>query len=107
MAFPQTNRYQVSFRHADTGLTPTFTMFRRADTHAELTKPVIYEEANGTYYFDYVWAASTDPDVTFEVDGGASIPTPEIRYVKGTIRVPVVASSGGGGGGGGGGWSVG
>lgn len=106
MAFPQTQRYQISFRRSDTGLAPTFLMFRRADTHAPIAPPAITEEAEGTYYFDYVWNAATDPDVTFVVDGGASIPTEEVRYVHGTLRVPVIASSGGGGGGGGG-WSVG
>ena len=82
MAFPTTARYFIRFRHSDTGLSPTFTYFKRADTLANLTPPVISELQGGTYYFDYTFTLSTDPDVVFEVDGGASIPTEEVRYIS-------------------------
>jgi hypothetical protein len=111
MAFPQTARYKIRFRHSDTGLTPTFTRFQRLDNFASiLPVPTILELGNGDYYFDFVWTAATDPDVDFEVDGGPSIPTEEVRYVSGvlSVRAFVVASTGSGGSGGGGAaWTVG
>lgn len=106
-AFPVTERYTISFRFSDVGLPVTFALLRRTDTGADVVQPVIYEIGGGTYYFDWLWASATDPDVTFVIDGGASIPTEEIRYVHGTLRPPVVAASSAAGGGGGGGWSVG
>lgn len=85
MAFPITARYFIKFRHSDSGLTPTFGYYKRVDTMADVTPPIIYEVANGTYYFEHTFALSTSPEIVFEVDGGASIPTEEVRYVSDTI----------------------
>ncbi len=109
MAFPTTARYKIRFRNSDVGLSPGFLRFQRLDTLVPITPaPVIYELGNGDYYFEYTWNAAADPDVEFCIDGGASIPTEEIRYISDIISVRdyVVASSGGGGGGGSS-WSVG
>ena len=89
MPFPVTARYFLDFRNSDTGLTPTFTFFQRADTFGA-TSPVtpaggIIEKSNGRYYFDWIWTSKNDPDIVFEADGGASIPTEEVRYIKGTL----------------------
>lgn len=110
MAFPITARYKLRFRHTDTGLDPRFTRFRRLDTLADITpQPEIMELGGGDYAFDYTWLTKTDPDVDFEVDGGPSIPTEEVRYISDllSVRDYVVQSSGGGGGGGSSSFSVG
>ena len=74
-------RYFLRFRHSDTGLTPTFNFFKRASDLATISPPPVGEVGFGTYYFDY----SPVADVTFEVDGGSSIPTEEVRYIADTI----------------------
>lgn len=76
-------RYFLKFRHSDTGLTPTFTQFKKvADLTNVLPVPTpVVEVGFGEYYFDYVPTF----DITFEVDGGASIPTEEVRYIADTI----------------------
>lgn len=116
MAYPIIARYFLRFRHSDTNLLPTFTFIKRSDTMADLTPgqiPVIQEVGGGVYYFQWAWQAKTDPDITFEVDGGPSIPTEEVRYISDVISVrDYLALAGGGGSGGtgsGGGaaWSVG
>lgn len=84
MAFPVVARYFVNFRNSDTGLTLT-AVFKRADTFAGVGSPTFFEVSNGEYYFDWTWTTSADPDLTFVIDGGASIPTEEVRYVKGVI----------------------
>lgn len=84
MAFPVTARYFLNFRKSDTGLTPTPT-FKRADTFVGVGAPTIFEVSDGEYYFDWTWNTPTDVDIIFIVDGGASIPTEEVRYIKGTI----------------------
>lgn len=109
MAFPTTARYKIRFRNSDTGLSPVFVRFQRLDTLAPIIPvPTIFELGNGDYYFEYTWTAATDPDVEFYIDGGASIPTEEVRFISDIISVRdfVVASSGGGGGGSSS-WSVG
>lgn len=87
--FPMTTKYFLRFRHSDTGLTPSFAAagcyFKRADTLANITPPTVVEVAGGTYYFEHTWATAADPDIIFQVDGGASIPTEEVRYVADTI----------------------
>lgn len=89
MAFPSTARYFLRFRHSDEGLSPSFETegcyFKRADTLVALTPPAIYEVGGGTYYFDWTFATATDPDVVFAADGGAAIPTEEVRYISDTI----------------------
>jgi hypothetical protein len=75
------SRYFLRFRHSDTGLTPTFTFFKKASDLLDETPPSIVEVANGTYYFDY----TPTFDVVFEVDGGASIPTEEVQYISDVI----------------------
>lgn len=74
-------RYFLRFRHSDTGLTPTFTMFKKASDLSNVGAPSVVEVAFGLYYFDFVPTF----DILFEVDGGASIPTEEVRYVSDTI----------------------
>src|SRR3954470_4521844 len=85
MAFPTTQRYFLDFRNSDVGLTPSLPVFQRADTFAPIGPPAIIEVSNGRYYFDWTWALSTTPDITFVCDGGVAIPTEEVRYIKGTI----------------------
>jgi hypothetical protein len=59
-------------------------------TFTPVTPPTIYE-VNGTglgagmYYFDWTFATKNDLDIVFNVDGGSSIPTEEIRYIKDVI----------------------
>lgn len=74
-------RYFLRYRHSDTGLTPTFNFFKKASDLSNQAAPAISELSNGTYYFDY----APTFDVVFEVDGGASIPTEEVRYISDTI----------------------
>lgn len=87
--FPLTTKYFIRFRHSDTGLTPTFVSsgcyFKQADTLLDVEPPPIIEVAGGTYYFEWTWDTPTDSDIIFQVDGGASIPTEEVRYVSDTI----------------------
>ena len=85
MSFPITPRYFLSFRYSDTGLTPTFVYFKNAATLGAIAPPTITELSNGRYYFDYVFTTATDPDVVFQVDGGVSIPTEEVRYINGQL----------------------
>lgn len=103
VAFPIVARYFIRFRHSDTGIVPVFTFFKKTSDYSDLGQPAISEVGGGVYAFDYTWVSSIDSDVVFEVDGGASIPTEEIRYVSDVISVRdyIVSSSGGGGGGGG------
>jgi hypothetical protein len=89
MPFPVTKRYFLDFRNSDTGLTPTFT-FLQVTPGFGATTPAspaggIVEKSNGRYYFDWIWLTKTDSDIVFQVDGGPSIPTEEVRYIKGTI----------------------
>lgn len=74
-------RYFLRFRHSDTGLSPTFTFFKRATDLAAQASPPIGEVGGGTYYFDYVPTF----DVIFEVDGGTGIPTEEVRFIADTL----------------------
>lgn len=75
-------RYFLRFRHSDTGLTPTFTFFKKASDLSDVgPQPPFGEVASGTYYFDY----SPTEDIIFEVDGGDSIPTEEVRYISDTL----------------------
>jgi len=89
MPFPITKRYFLDFRNSDTGLTPTFTFLQVTPGFGPTSpaSPVggIVEKSNGRYYFDWIWLTKTDSDIVFQVDGGASIPTEEVRYIKGTI----------------------
>lgn len=106
--FPKTVSYQIAFRNSDTGLTPTFTLFRDTVTKLDLAKPAISEEAFGMYSFSWTWQSKDDNAIELVVDGGASIPTEEIRYIPGVIAVPtILAISSGGAGGGGSGYQVG
>lgn len=103
VSFPITARYFVRFRHSDTGLAPTFNFVKKTSDLTALPFPAIIEVGGGVYAFDWTWTASDESDVVFEVDGGASIVTEEVRYVSDVISVRdyFVSSSGGGGGGGG------
>jgi len=84
VSFPTSKRYYVSFRNSDTGLTPSFVYYKRTDTHANvLPQPLFTELLGGTYYFDVPFTLSSDPDLIFQIDGGFSIPTEEVRYSTG------------------------
>jgi hypothetical protein len=120
MPFPIVGYYQINFRHSDSGLTPIFAPapdgtheFRRLDTGAPiLPLPTIIEDGNGRYHFTYTWQSSIDPDISYEIDGGPSIPVEVVRYVPGIISARAYAGGGGGGGaaasgGGGGNYTVG
>lgn len=72
------SRYFFKFRQSDTGLTPAFLMYKNADTLANITPPAISELGGGMYYFD---PSVTDPEIVFQIDGGASLPS-DIRYVS-------------------------
>lgn len=85
MTFPITPRYFVNFRKSDTGLTPTFVYFKNAATLANVTPPSITELSDGRYYFDWLFSTKNDADIIFQIDGGASIPTEEVRYVNGQL----------------------
>jgi hypothetical protein len=77
-------RYFVNFRHSDTGLTPVFTYFKKASDLTNQAAPgSIVEVGNGRYYFDRDMVVN-NYDVVWELDGGASIPTEEIRYISGS-----------------------
>jgi hypothetical protein len=84
MSFPVTPRFFFKFRRTDTGLTPTFTVFKNATTLVNVTAPAITEFATGVYYFDYVFTTVASPEILYEVDGGAGLPS-DVRYVNGTI----------------------
>lgn len=115
MAYPIVARYFLRFRHSDTGLEPQFTLFKRTDTMADYAPtsiPSIMEVGAGVYYFQWAWAAKTDPDIAFAVDGGPAIPPEEVRYISDVISVrDYLALAGGAGsggtGGGGAAWTVG
>lgn len=83
--FPGTKRYFISFRKSDVLLTPTFSFFKNASTFANISAPTIYELQDGRYYFDWTFTTKNDPDIVFQVDGGSSIPTEEVRYANGQI----------------------
>jgi hypothetical protein len=75
-------RYFLQFRHSDTGLTLSFSFFKKAsDLSAVTPEPTLYEVGNGTYYFDY----TPTFDIVYEVDGSATITEEEIRYISGTV----------------------
>lgn len=77
-------RYFLRYRHSDTGLTPTFaapSFFKKASDLSDIGPPPVGEIGSGTYYFDY----TPTFDIVFEVDGGPSIPTEEVRYIADTI----------------------
>ena len=75
------NRYFFKFRKTDTGLTPTFLFYKNALTLDDVTPPTVTELAGGVYYFD---PTATDPEIVFQIDGGASIPSDQ-RYISATI----------------------
>lgn len=84
MSFPITPRFFFKFGRTDTGLTPTFTVFKNSTTLVNVTSPSITEFGNGVYYFDYVFAAATSAEILYEIDGGSGLSS-SIRYVQGTL----------------------
>lgn len=78
-------RYTITFRNSDTGLVspyPKFNFFKKlSDLSAVTPEPAISEIGFGVYYFDY----SPTFDIVFQIDGGPSIPTEEVRYPVGAI----------------------
>lgn len=75
------NRYFYKFRATDLGLTPTFVFYKNAATLANITPPTNVELAGGVYYFD---PAVGDPEVVFQIDGGATVPSDQ-RYISSSI----------------------
>ena len=81
-------RYFLRFGHADTGLTPTFTCFKKVSDLSDIGSPPTIIEITGgpgpiggTYYFDY----SPTFDIIYEVDGGVAVTDPLVRYISDTI----------------------
>lgn len=85
MAFPVTPRFFFKFRFTDTGLTPSFVVFKNSATLANIGAPAVVELSGGIYYFDYTFTALTDPEVVYQIDGGAGLPS-DVRYSSGTIH---------------------
>ena len=75
------NRYFYKFRATDLGLTPTFVFYKNAATLVDITPPANHELAGGVYYFD---PTVGDPEIVFQIDGGASLPTDQ-RYVSSSL----------------------
>lgn len=78
-------KYIVTYGRELSGLTPSFAAFKRLDTMADVVpQPAIVEiPGTGSYVFDYDPAVS-DPDIFFQVDGGAVL-AESIRYQVGVI----------------------
>lgn len=76
-------RYFLRFRHSDTGLAPSFLTFKKVSDLSAVIPPGITDVGApaGSYYFDF----TPTFDIVFEVDGGASIPTEEVRYISDMI----------------------
>jgi len=92
--FRTQGRQVVDFGPMNTGLLPTFLQYKDLDTLISLTQPVVYEVADGIYYFDINFPLSSSPQTTRVVlkvtAGGVSIPlvvTPQpINTNTGAIR---------------------
>ena len=55
-------RYATDFGSANTGGSPAFTQFKRADTFVDLTQPTIFEIGAGLYGWDFPWPSSPTYD---------------------------------------------
>lgn len=54
-------RYVLDFGSANAGTTPTFDVFKNADTLVDVTPPALVESGEGLFYFDYPWASPSSP----------------------------------------------
>jgi hypothetical protein len=78
--------FSIFFRPTDTGLSPVFVKFVNRLTGQALTPPVIEEVvgSNGSYG-EYRFTYVPGVDISFVVDGGATITNVNDRYVRGVI----------------------
>ena len=60
-------RYTIDFGEVNAGGAPTFDVFKRLDTLANLTPPAIVEVGSGIYYFDYDWSIAPAQSVQVKV----------------------------------------
>lgn len=79
--------YSVFFRPTDTGLTPTFVKFCNRTTGASLLPGPAITAVDvggvpGTNTGEYKFTYTPGVDVSFTIDGGASLPA-ELRYIRG------------------------
>jgi len=80
--------YSVYFRATDTGLTPTFVKFTRRSDNVNLlgSAPAISEVLGpGGGFGEYKFTFDATVEVSFVVDGGASITSTADRYVRGVL----------------------
>jgi hypothetical protein len=83
-------RYFLDFGAANAGGAPTWTLYKRADTLADLAQPVIGEVGSGQYYFDVDWDTLTATSITFKAElGGIEssdvISAPNVELAGATI----------------------
>lgn len=81
-------KYVFDFGAANTGLTPTFTTWKRLDTSADVGSPPAFTEIGTTGMYSFDWApAPTDPDMVYIADAGVGAPDAPNRYKRGVVRV--------------------
>jgi hypothetical protein len=73
-------RYVLDFGSANAGTTPTFDVFKNADTLADVTAPALVESGEGLFYFDYAWASPSITSILYK----ASINGVELSDVIGS-----------------------
>ena len=59
-------RYLLDFGDGTEGTTPTFLVFKNADTLADITPPTVVEVAQGLFYFDWNWANTTATSISYK-----------------------------------------
>jgi hypothetical protein len=59
-------RYVLDFGSANAGTTPTFDVFKNADTLADVTAPELVESGEGLFYFDYAWAIPSISSILYK-----------------------------------------
>jgi len=85
VAFARDNTVAANVDGRKVGLTPTFAAFKRLDTNAAVTPPVITEVGLGQYKFLYDPEATpgTIIEIGYQVDFGATLPAASDRYQDG------------------------
>lgn len=81
-------RYVLDFGSANAGTSPTFSVFRNADTLANITPPTITESSNGLFYFDWDWTSTTATSIFYK----ASVAGVELSDVITSDATNVTAS---------------
>jgi hypothetical protein len=59
-------RYVLDFGSANAGGSPAFTVFRNADTLANIAAPALTEVGSGLFYFDWDWASTTATSIVYQ-----------------------------------------